>query len=55
MFLEMRTYVLKPGMTNNFVERFAAGLPARLADFQVAGIVLFGGRRAQPRDPRVAL
>ena len=30
MFLEMRTYVLKPGTTNTFVERFAEGLTARL-------------------------
>ena len=29
----MRTYVLKPGMTNNFVERFAEGLTARSASF----------------------
>ena len=30
MILEMRTYLLKPGMTHNFVERFAEGLTARL-------------------------
>jgi hypothetical protein len=29
MFIEMRTYVLKPGATASFVERFAEGLSAR--------------------------
>jgi hypothetical protein len=38
MFLEMRTYVLKPGMTNNFVEGFAAGLPARLQISKLLGL-----------------
>ena len=38
MFLEMRTYVLKPGMTNNFVEGFAAGLPARLQISNLLGL-----------------
>lgn len=38
MFLEMRTYVLKPGMTNNFVEGFAAGLPARLQFSKLLGL-----------------
>lgn len=38
MFLEMRTYVLKPGMTNNFVEGFAAGLPARLKISKLLGL-----------------
>ncbi len=38
MFLEMRTYVLKPGMTNNFVEGFAAGLPARLQISRLLGL-----------------
>ena len=39
MFLEMRTYVLKPGMTNNFVERFAEGLTARLQFSKLFGFV----------------
>jgi hypothetical protein len=38
MFLEMRTYVLKPGMTNNFVQGFAAGLPARLKISKLLGL-----------------
>jgi len=38
MFLEMRTYVLKPGMTNNFVAGFAAGLPARLKISKLMGL-----------------
>jgi hypothetical protein len=38
MFLEMRTYVLKPGMTNSFVEGFAAGLPARLQISKLLGL-----------------
>ena len=38
MFLEMRTYVLKPGMTNNFVERFAEGLTARLQFSKLLGL-----------------
>jgi hypothetical protein len=38
MFLEMRTYVLKPGMTNNFVEGFAAGLTARLQISKLLGL-----------------
>lgn len=38
MFLEMRTYVLKPGMTHNFVEGFAAGLPARLQISKLLGL-----------------
>ena len=38
MFLEMRTYVLKPGMTNNFVERFAEGLTARLQISKLLGL-----------------
>jgi len=38
MFLEMRTYVLKPGRTNNFVEGFAAGLPARLQISKLLGL-----------------
>ena len=40
MFLEMRTYVLKPGMTNNFVERFAEGLTARLQFSKLLGLLL---------------
>ena len=38
MILEMRTYVLKPGMTNNFVERFAEGLTARLQFSKLLGL-----------------
>src|SRR5499425_3478241 len=38
MFLEMRTYVLKPGTTNNFVERFAEGLTARLKFSKLLGL-----------------
>ncbi len=38
MFLEMRTYVLKPGMTNDFVKGFAAGLPARLKISKLLGL-----------------
>jgi hypothetical protein len=38
MLLEMRTYVLKPGMTNNFVERFAEGLTARLQFSRLLGL-----------------
>jgi len=40
MFLEMRTYVLKPGMTRNFVERFAEGLTARLQFSKLLGLWL---------------
>ena len=40
MFLEMRTYVLKPGMTHNFVERFAEGLTARLQFSKLLGLWL---------------
>src|SRR5437762_3299781 len=40
MILEMRTYVLKPGMTNNFVERFAEGLTARLQFSKLLGLWL---------------
>ena len=42
MFVEMRTYVLKPGMTDNFVERFAEGLSARL-NFPAGRPVAFRG------------
>jgi len=38
MFLEMRTYVLKPGMTNDFVAGFAEGLPARLQFSKLLGL-----------------
>ena len=38
MILEMRTYVLKPGMTQNFVERFAEGLTARLQFSKLLGL-----------------
>src|SRR4029077_13712496 len=38
MILEMRTYVLKPGMTQNFVERFAEGLSARLQISKLLGL-----------------
>jgi hypothetical protein len=38
MILEMRTYVLKPGMTANFVERFAEGLTARLQFSKLLGL-----------------
>jgi len=38
MILEMRTYVLKPGMTGNFVEKFADGLPARLKFSKLLGL-----------------
>jgi len=40
MILEMRTYVLKPGMTHNFVERFAEGLTARLQFSKLLGLWL---------------
>jgi hypothetical protein len=40
MILEMRTYVLKPGATNNFVERFAEGLTARLQFSKLLGLWL---------------
>ena len=40
MILEMRTYVLKPGMTRNFVERFAEGLTARLQFSKLLGLWL---------------
>ena len=40
MILEMRTYVLKPGMTHNFVERFADGLTARLQFSKLLGLFL---------------
>ena len=46
MILEMRTYVLKPGMTANFVEKFAEGLTARLQFSTAAGALAIGGRRA---------
>jgi hypothetical protein len=38
MILEMRTYVLKPGMTQNFVERFVEGLTTRLPFSQLLGL-----------------
>jgi NIPSNAP len=38
MILEMRTYVLKPGMTANFVEKFAEGLTARLQFSRLLGL-----------------
>src|SRR4249920_1175868 len=38
MILEMRTYVLKPGMSQNFVERFAEGLTARLQFSKLLGL-----------------
>jgi hypothetical protein len=38
MILEMRTYVLKPGATHNFVERFAEGLTARLQFSKLLGL-----------------
>ena len=40
MILEMRTYVLKPGMTHNFVEGFAEGLTARLQFSKLLGLWL---------------
>ena len=40
MILEMRTYVLKPGATNQFVERFAEGLTARLQFSKLLGLWL---------------
>ena len=54
MILEMRTYVLKPGATNNFVERFAEGLTARLQFSKLLGLSL-GSRRAQPGGSCLAL
>ena len=38
MILEMRTYLLKPGTTANFVERFAEGLTARLRFSKLLGL-----------------
>jgi hypothetical protein len=38
MFIEMRTYVLKPGATASFVERFAEGLSARLQFSKLFGL-----------------
>ena len=55
MILEMRTYVLKPGVTNNFVERFAEGLTARLQFSKLLGLCLLGSRRAQSGDSCLAL
>jgi len=40
MILEMRTYVVKPGMSQNFVERFAEGLSARLRFSKLLGLWL---------------
>lgn len=40
MLFEMRTYVLKPGMTNNFVQAFAEGLTARLGISKLMGLWL---------------
>jgi hypothetical protein len=38
MFLEMRTYVLKPGATSSFEERFAEGLSARQQFSKLLGL-----------------
>ena len=38
MIIEMRTYLLKPGTTPAFMERFAEGLPARLQFSKLGGI-----------------
>ena len=55
MFVEMRTYLLKPGTTAGFEERFVEGLSARGKDFPAGRSVAFRGGRTKSGCSYVAI
>ena len=55
MFVEMRTYLLKPGTTAGFEERFTEGLSARTQSFPIGRPLAFRGRRIKQSCSYVAI